>query len=75
MINDKADEVSEELFKSLLNTYKIGLEKSVKGSDFTFDYVHLLYCKCHEINFKPGGSYINAPDWMKNKKAILNPIN
>ena len=30
----------------------------MKGSGFVFDYVHLLYYKCHKINFKQGGSYI-----------------
>ena len=42
MINYKVDEVTEEIFESLLNRYKIRLEKSVKGSDFIFDYIHLL---------------------------------
>ena len=39
MINDKADEVKEELLQSLFSRYKIGLETSVKGSDFIFDCV------------------------------------
>ena len=43
MINDKADEVIEELFQSLLSRYRIGLETSMKGSDFIFDCVHLIY--------------------------------
>ena len=34
IINDKADEVIKELFQSLLSNYQIGLEASVKGSDF-----------------------------------------
>ena len=42
MINDKADEVIEELFKPLLNRYQNNLKKSMKGSEFIFDYVH--YC-------------------------------
>ena len=34
MINDKADEVIEKRFESLLNNrYQIGLETSVRGSD------------------------------------------
>ena len=41
MINDDADEVIEELFKSLKNRYQNDLE-SMKGSEFDFDYVHLL---------------------------------
>ena len=47
----------------------------MRGSDFIFDCTHLLYCKCHKINFKRGGSYIDSPDWIKSKKATTNPIN
>ena len=34
----------------------------------------LLQCKYHKINFKRGESYIDSPDWIKNKKATTNPI-
>ena len=37
MINYKDDEVIEELFQSLLSPYQIGLETSMKGSEFIFD--------------------------------------
>ena len=40
LINDEEDEVIEELFKSLHNRYQNNLEKSMKGSDFFFDYVY-----------------------------------
>ena len=53
--SDKAHEVIEELFQSLLSRYQIGLETSMKGSDFIFDCVNLPYWKCHKINFKRGG--------------------
>ena len=66
MINDKADEVIEEPFPSLLSKYQTGLEKSMKGSDFLFDCVHLLHYKYYEINFECNGSYIDSPDWIKN---------
>ena len=39
-----------------------------------FDYVHVLYYKCHKINPNRGGSYIHSPDWITNKKAIISPI-
>ena len=71
MINDEADEVIKELFDSLKNRYQNNLE-SMKGSEFVFDYVHLLYYKCHKINLNRGGSYIDSPDWRKN--ATINPI-
>ena len=34
-----------------------------------------MYHKCHKINFKQVGSYIDSPDWIKNKKTAINPIN
>ena len=47
----------------------------MRGSDFIFDSVQLMYCKCHKVNFRRGGSYIDSPDWIKKKKATLNPKN
>ena len=44
----------------------------MKGSDFIFDSVQLLYYKCHKINIKREGSYIDSPDWIKNIKATIN---
>ena len=39
--------VIEKLFKSLRSKYQDGLETSMKGSDFIFDSVQLMYYKCH----------------------------
>ena len=50
------------------------METSVRSSGFIFDCVHLLYYKFHERNTSRGGSYKGSPDWIKNKKAIVNPI-
>ena len=47
----------------------------MKGSDFIFDSVQLLYYKCHKINIKREGSYNDSPDWIKNIKATINPKN
>ena len=47
----------------------------MKGNEFVFDYVQLLHYKCHKINPSLSGSYIDSPDWMKNKKVAINPIN
>ena len=43
MIGDETDEIIEKLFESLLKKYQEGLEKSMKGSEFVFDSVDLLY--------------------------------
>ena len=55
---DYADEIVEEVFESLLSRHQIGLETSMKGSNFIFDGVNVLFYKCHKIDFKRGGSYI-----------------
>ena len=73
MTFDKANEVIEKIVEPLLSRYQIGLETSMKGTDFIFDGVSLLYYKCHKINFKRGGSYIKSPDWIRNKKTTIYP--
>ena len=46
----------------------------MKGSDFIFDCVYLLYSKCHNVNLKRDGSNIDSSDWLKNKNATINSI-
>ena len=71
MISDEADEVIKYLFNSLKNRYRNNLQ-SIRCSEFIFDYFHLLFYKCHKINFNRGGSYIDSPDWIKKKKKKKN---
>ena len=47
----------------------------MKGNDFIFDSVQLMHYQCHKVNFKRGGSYIDSPDWIKKRKAKINPKN
>ena len=47
----------------------------MKGSEFVFDCIQLLYYECHKINLNCSGSYIDSPYWMKNKKTTINLIN
>ena len=47
----------------------------MRGSDFIFDSVQLMYYKCHKVNFKRGDSFIDSPDWIKKKKAAINTRN
>ena len=72
MIKDEADDIMEELFKLLQNRYGSNLEELIEVTEFVFDYVHLLYYKCHEIQPNRGESYIDSPDWIKNKKTEHN---
>ena len=49
MVNDRADGVIKRFFESLRNRYQNNLE-SMEDSEFAFNYVHLLYYKCHIIH-------------------------
>ena len=44
----------------------------MEGSGFIFVSVQLMYYKCHKLNFRSSGSYIDSPDWIKKKKATTN---
>ena len=75
MMGSETDEIIEELFKSLLQRYQEGLEESMRGSEFIFDCVDALYYNLNKISLERGGSYIDSPEWLKNKKATINPKN
>ena len=47
----------------------------MKKSNFTFDSVGVLYYKLHKTCLHWGGPYIDSPEWLKNKKATINPKN
>ena len=66
------NKVVNELFESLLLIYQDNLETLIRGTNFIFDSVQLMYYKCHKVNFKPGGSSIHSPDWIKYKNTTIN---
>ena len=47
----------------------------MKGSDFAFDGVNYLYYDLNKISINKGGSYIDSPKWLKDKKSTTNPKN
>ena len=63
MISDEANAVIKELFDSLKERSQNKLEY-MKGSEFLFDYVHLMCYQC--LNCV--GSYIDSRDWIKKQK-------
>ena len=65
--------IIDKLFESLLQKYQ-GLEESMRGSEFIFDSVDLLYYHFQKTTLsRKGRSYIDSPKWLKNKKATINP--
>ena len=70
-----ANEVIDKHFESLRSRYQGNLKTSMRGSDFIFESVQLMYYKCHKVNFKREVLYIDSPDWIKKKKTTINPKN
>ena len=65
--------IINELFESFLKRYQEGLETKMKGSEFIFESVDLLYYSLHKISLNRGGSYMDSSSWIKNKRATINP--
>ena len=75
MFGDDNDDIIEQLFESFLQKYEENLQNKVKGSDFEFDGVNFLYYDFIKTSINRGGSYIDSPKWLKDKKSIINPKN
>ena len=75
MNGSDTDEIIKELFKSLLQRYQENLQEKMRGSDFAFDGVNFLYYDFNKISINRGGSYIDSPKWLENKKSTINPKN
>ena len=75
MNGSDTDEIIKKLFRSLLQRYQKNLQEKMKGSDFAFDGVNYLYYDLNKISISTGGSYIDSPKWLKNKKSTINPKN
>ena len=73
MINNEADEVVKEAFDSFKSRQQNNLE-SMKRSKFIFDYIHLLYKKCHKINPNHDGSCIDSVDCIESSNRCNNLV-
>ena len=75
MIGSETEEVTEKLIMSLLQKYQDNLQKKMKGSDFVFNGVNYLFYNLNRITISKGGSYVESPKWLKDKKCIVNQKN
>ena len=69
------DEVIKLLFESFLQKYEENLQEKMKGSEFEFDGVNFLFYDFNKTSIYRGGSYIDSPKWLKDKKSTINPRN
>ena len=64
-----ASNVIDKLFKSLRSKFQVNLITSMRGSDFIFDSVQLMYYKCHRVKFIAEGLHIVSSYGIKKKKS------
>ena len=75
MNGSDTDEVIKLLFESFLQKYEEDLQAKMRRSDFEFDGVNFLYYDFNKTSINRGGSYIDSPKWLKDKKSTTNPKN
>ena len=75
MTGSDTDEIIKGLFESFFQKYEENLQEKMKGSDFEFDDVNILYYDFNKISISRGGSYIDSPKWLKNKNSTINSKN
>ena len=72
MMGSETNEITEELFKFILQRYQEGLEESMRGDEFIFDYANSLYHNLNKMSLSIGESYTDSLKWLKNKNATIN---
>ena len=75
MFGDDNDDIIEHLFESSLQKYEENLQNKMAGSEFEFDGVNFLYYDFNKTSINRGGSYIDSPKRLKDKKSTINPKN
>ena len=75
MFGDDNDDIIEQLFESLLKKYEENLQNKMRGSGFEFDGVNFLYYDFNKTSVDRGGSYIDFPKGLKDKKSTINHKN
>ena len=77
IMGNETDKIIKDLFESLFQKYQEVSEESIRRvSNFVFDSGDLLYYHLQKTSLKRIGlSYIDSPEWLKNKKPTVNPNN
>ena len=66
----------EETVDEMINHMKEQVENpALLSSRFVFNEVLFTNIDFHQLNLTRGSSYIPLPEWLDNKKAVINPRN
>ena len=73
--SSNADDILNELLASLYEKYNEDKQLCHTSSSFIYESVEELNIHFHKIDLQCGATYMPTPDWIKNKKATINPNN
>ena len=65
----------EQLLTSLYEKFNDDLELSRERSSFVYESVEEFNMHFNKIDLRRGASFIDTPEWLKPKKATINPQN
>ena len=74
MLGSDLEEVVDAMIRDFLQKYE-KISQALDESDYVFHRIVEMYYHCHKVDLVRGSSYIELPDWLKNKKCCINPKN
>ena len=75
MNGSETEEIIELLYRSLLQNYNDNLQEKMRAADFVFIGINYFYYDFNRVSISKGGSYIDSPKWLKDKKSTVNQKN
>ena len=75
MIGDNTNEIIKSLFESFIQKFEENLQEKMRGSDFEFDGINFFNYNFNKTSIYRGGSYIDSPKWLKDRKSTISPKN
>ena len=72
MSGDDTNEIIKLLFESFLQRFEENLQNKMRGSEFEFDGINFFYYGFNKTSIYRGGTYIDSPKWLKDKKSTIN---
>ena len=72
MSGDDTNEIIKLLFESFLQRFEENLQNKMRGSEFEFDGINFFYYSFNKTSIYRGGTYIDSPKWLKDKKSTIN---
>ena len=73
--SSNTDDILNKLLASLYEKYQEDIKLCHTSSSFIYESVEELNIHFNKVDLQRGASYIPTPNWIKNKKATINPKN